>query len=66
MELTVLSDSSVSKEFEKALVNGYIEMAEINLLIAREGFYAESEAYRTGISVTERECAACNDSKDGE
>ncbi|CEA03394.1 hypothetical protein BN1048_02068 [Jeotgalicoccus saudimassiliensis] len=61
-----MSDSSVSKEFEKALVNGYIEMAEINLLIAREGFYAESEAYRTGISVTEREFAACNDSKDGE
>ena len=66
MGLTVLSNSSANSEFEKALVNGYIEMAEINLLIAREGFYAESEAYRNVISVTERKCAACNDSKDGE
>ena len=66
MGLTVLSNSSANSEFDKALVNGYIEMAEINLLIARESFYAESEAYRIGITVTERECAACNDSKDGE
>ena len=66
MELTILSDSSANNEFEKALVNGYIEMAEINLLIARESFHAESEAYRIGITVTELESAACNDSKDGE
>lgn len=61
-----MSYSSANNEFEKALVNGYIEMAEINLLIARESFHAESEAHRIGITVTERECAACNDSKDGE
>ena len=50
MELNVLSDSSANNEFEKALINGYIEMAEINLLIARESFYAESEAYRGCIA----------------
>lgn len=61
-----MSYSSANNEFEKALVNGYIEMAEINLLIARESFHAESEAHSIGITVTERECVACNDSKDGE
>ena len=61
-----MSDSSANNDFEKALVNGYMEMAEINLLIARESFCAESEAYRIGVSFTERKCAACNDSKDGE
>ena len=66
MELNVLSDSSANNEFEKALINGYIEMAEINLLIARESFYAESEAYRGCIADSQWKSASCNDSKDGE
>lgn len=66
MELTALSNLSGKNEFEKALIEGYIEMSEINLLIARESFHMESEAYCVNYIKSERYCAASNDSKDGE
>lgn len=61
-----MSNSSANNELERALVNGYIEMAEINLIIARESFHAESEAHRISIADNQWKCASCNDSKDGE
>lgn len=66
MELTVLSNSPANNELERALINGYIEMSEINLLISRENFHVESEAYRVSVIENQQYYAACNDSKDGE
>lgn len=66
MELSVLMNLSGYSDLEKDLVIGYIEMAELNLMIARESFNAESEAYRISLGESKRNGAACNDRKDGE
>lgn len=61
-----MPNSSANNDLERALINGYIEMSEINLLIARESFHIESEAYRLSVIENQQYCTACNDSKDGE
>lgn len=53
-------------ELERALIEGYIEMSEINLSIARESFHMESEASCVNYIKNELYCATSNDSKDGE
>ncbi|CAD2073590.1 antitoxin MazE [Jeotgalicoccus meleagridis] len=53
-------------ELEKELVVGYLEMAELNLMIARESFSAECEAYHVSLLDLKSNGAACNDRKDGE
>ena len=56
----------LDKSIEQSMKDGYLEMSELNLIIAREGFHLECEVKRIYSQKLQNEQNKNNNKKDGE
>ncbi|OFL49234.1 MULTISPECIES: hypothetical protein [Nosocomiicoccus] len=61
-----MSSYMLDKSIEQSMKDGYLEMSELNLIIAREGFHLECEVERIYSQKLQNEQNKNNNKKDGE